>query len=135
MVVDTDVIAAAVLGEPRVGEEAGRLLAGRWEILAPSHWKAEFANVLWKAARSGRVAAENIDCLLTIAEGLPIASVPTEELWRGAVARAVLSDHPVYDTLFVELAARSRTHVASYDQPLQKRFPSLVKRPAAILKQ
>jgi predicted nucleic acid-binding protein len=134
LVVDTDVIAAAVLGEPGTGEEAARLLASPWELSAPSHWKAELANVLWKAVRLDRVAADDIDDILSIAEALPITSVDVGDLWRGAVARAVVSGHPAYDVLFVELAARLGTCVASYDQQLQKRFPSLVKAPAVIVR-
>lgn len=126
-------IAAAVLGEPATGAEAARLLTGRWELAAPSHWKAELANVLWKAVRMRRAAPESIEDVLGLAEALPIASVDVMELWRGAVARAVASDHPAYDALFVELAARLGTCVASYDRQLQARFPSLVKRPMEIL--
>ncbi len=122
-----------MLGEPGRGDEAARLLASGWELAAPSHWKAELANVLWKAVRLGRVAAEDVDGVLSIAEALPIASVDVAELWRGAVARAIVSEHPAYDALFVELAARLGTHVASYDQQLRKRFPSLAKTPADIL--
>ncbi len=35
--VDTDVVAAAVLGESWTGEQATRLLAGGWDLSAPSH--------------------------------------------------------------------------------------------------
>lgn len=130
---DTDVIAAALLGEPETGEEAAQLLAGRWELFAPAHWKAELCNVLWKAARAGRIPQENIEGILSLAEALPIVSVDVEELWRGAIGRALDTGHPAYDALFVELAARLGASVASYDRQFRDRFPPHVKRPGDLL--
>jgi predicted nucleic acid-binding protein len=127
-------VAAAILDESGTSEEATRLLAGKWDLTAPSHWKAEFCNVLWKAVRLRRIVAEEIDGIASRVSALPIDSVDIAELWRGAVARAVIAGHPAYDTLFVELAIRLRTVVASFDQRFQNRFPSLVRSPAAILR-
>jgi predicted nucleic acid-binding protein len=135
LVVDTDVIASALLGEPQTGDEAARLLAGRWELLAPAHWKAELCNVVWKAARLGRLRLESVDGVLSLAEALPIASIDVAELWRGALGRAIEADHPAYDTLFVELAARLGTFVVSYDRRFRDRFPVLVRRPREILRE
>ena len=126
-------VAAALLGEPATGEQASRLLASAWDLTAPSHWRAEFANVVWKTVRQGRLDIERVDGILAAAEALPIAPVETSELWRGAVARAITVDHPVYDVLFVELAIRLGTQVASYDRQLRARFPEHVRRPADLL--
>jgi predicted nucleic acid-binding protein len=133
LVVDTDVVAAALLGEQGSGDEAARLFAGRPNLMAPAHWKAELCNVVWKAVRLKRLAIEKVDQVLELAEALPITSVDVGELWRGAVARAIEADHPAYDALFVELAARSATWVVSYDRPLRNRFPDHVRRPDEIL--
>jgi predicted nucleic acid-binding protein len=127
------VIAAAVLSEPDSGEQATRLLAGNWEFAAPAHWKAEFCNVLWKAVLLQRVAAEKVATIVSRASLLPIESIDVAELWRGALMRAVHAGHPAYDTLFVELAIRLRTNVASFDQRLQRKFPSIVRRPGEFL--
>jgi predicted nucleic acid-binding protein len=81
-VVDTDVVAAAILAESGTSEEATRLLAGRWALTAPGHWKAEFCNVLWKAVRLERIAAEEIDGIISRFSALPIESVDIAELWR-----------------------------------------------------
>lgn len=122
-----------MLGEATTGEEAVRILTGRWDLAAPSHWKAEFANVVWKAVQLDRIAAEDADAVISRASALPLESVDVGELWRGAVARAIAAAHPVYDTLFVELAARLGTTMVSYDARLRRKFPSLVKRPALAL--
>lgn len=126
-------MAAALLGEPTTGSEAARVLAGGWDLTAPAHWKAELANVVWKAVRLSRLAPERVDGVLSLAEALPITSVDVSELWRGAVARAIAAGHPAYDALFVELAVRLDTFVASYDGPLQRRFPVHVRRPGDLL--
>lgn len=133
LVVDTDVVAAALLGEQGTGDEAARLLAGRSDLMAPAHWKAELCNVVWKAVRLQRLEIEKVEHVLGLAEALPITSVDVGELWRGAVARAIEADHPAYDALFVELAARSATWVASYDRQLRNRFPAHVRSPDEIL--
>ncbi len=126
-------IAAAVLGEPGRGEEAARLLTSGLGLAAPSHWKAELANVLWKAVRLGRVAAEDVDEILGVAEALPIASVDVAEIWRGALARAIASGHPAYDALFVELAERRGARLVTYDRLLAKRFPAVATTPDEVL--
>ncbi len=131
--VDTDVVAAALLGEPETGAQAERLLASRLELYAPVHWTAELSNVVWKAVRIGRLAKGTVDRVLSLAEALPIIAVPVAALWRGAVARAIANDHPVYDTLFVELATRLGARVASFDRQLRERFADRVRHPKDLL--
>jgi predicted nucleic acid-binding protein len=134
LVVDTDVVAAALLGEEPRGAEATRLLAAASPLLAPAHWKAELANVVWKAAVVHGVAHEQCLDVLQLAEALPITSVDVAELWRGGVGRAIAARHPAYDTLFVELAVRERVPLVSYDAALRRRFPDVVRTPAALLR-
>jgi predicted nucleic acid-binding protein len=89
-----DVVAAAILAESGTSEEATRLLTGTWELAAPAHWKAEFCNVPWKAVRLKRIAAEEIDEIVSRVSALPTESVDVAELWRGAAARAIVAGHP-----------------------------------------
>jgi predicted nucleic acid-binding protein len=133
VVVDTDVVAAALLGEENRGREASALLVRARALMAPAHWKAELANVIWKAVGFGATTAEHVGALLDAADAIPIISVDVAELWRGALARAIAARHPVYDTLFVELAVREQTRVASYDRKLQNQFPMFVSAPSVLL--
>jgi predicted nucleic acid-binding protein len=135
LVVDTDVVAAALLGQPQRGAEAARLLVAADELWAPSHWTAEFANVIWKTVWLGHLEPTNADVVLEAAQRLPIASVDVTSLWKGAVARGLARQHPVYDTLFVELAVRKAIPMASYDQKLRRKFPRLVRSPRSLLDQ
>ncbi len=132
LVVDTDVVAAALLGEEGRGVAATAILQ-RNKLLAPDHWRAELANVIWKAVITERLDENGASMALTLASLLPITNVPVELLWRGALGRAITHRHPVYDTLFVELAEREGTQVVSFDQALRRKFPGLVRTPDAEL--
>lgn len=133
IVVDTDVVAAALLGEPETAADATRLLLAGRPLAAPGHWMAELCNVVWKAVRLGRLDIGAVDDVLSTAEALPVESVEIATLWRGAVARAVALGHPAYDMLFVELAERRSGQVASFDRTLRRRVPDRVRSPAEIL--
>jgi predicted nucleic acid-binding protein len=102
--------------------------------LAPAHWKAELANVVWKATVFFGLDAGRIPDLLTAVEALPVTSVGVEELWRGGIARGVAHKQSAYDTLFVELAAREGIPMASYDAGLRRKFPAAVFTPAVLLR-
>ncbi len=130
---DTDVIAAALLAEPGRGEQAGRLLLFGHDLLAPAHWTAELANVTWKAVMLGLLAPASAAGVLDTASMLPITSVPTDLLWKGAVGLSITTGHPVYDTLFVHLAERESTRMVTYDAKLRRRFPSLAWEPHHFL--
>ncbi|MSP63757.1 MAG: hypothetical protein EXR72_26105 [Myxococcales bacterium] len=133
VVVDTDVVAAILLREAGRCDEGTRLLGSCRELFVPSHFKAELGNVIWKAIVLGGYPADQSDALLAAADALSFTVVDVGELWHGAVARAIAARHPVYDTLFVELAVRESIFMASFDRPLRQRFPTIVKTPAALL--
>lgn len=100
----------------------------------PSHFKAELGNVIWKAVSFGAFPAEHVADLLVAADALSFTVVDVADLWHGAVARALATRHPVYDTLFVELAMRESVKMASYDRPLERKFPKVVRAPGALLR-
>jgi predicted nucleic acid-binding protein len=133
VVIDTDVVAAILLMEPKTSDEAFHLFGRGWSLAAPAHWKAELGNVIWKAVRTNRIQDAQVDEILSVADLLPIASVDVAELWRGAVTRSIAADHPVYDTLFVELGVRLDALVASYDRQLREKFPEQVRQPSELV--
>jgi len=132
-VVDTNVIAYVLLGTERYVEEARAFLASIGEAHAPAIWEAEIANVLWMATRHKILTIDEAISRLTMAAGLGIHTVPNRTLWQGALMRAHQSSVAVYDTLFVELAARERLPLATFDAALLKAFPNIAVRPAALM--
>jgi predicted nucleic acid-binding protein len=131
-VVDTNVIAYYVLGTERFVEEAGAFLGELDEAWAPALWEAELANALWMATRHGVLSIAEAANRLTLADGLGIHVVHNRSLWQGALVRAHRAKVAVYDTLFVELAARERLPLATFDAGLLKAFPDIAVRPGTV---
>jgi predicted nucleic acid-binding protein len=131
-VVDTNVIAYHLLGTPRFAAEAESMLGNAEEILAPSLWEAELANVVWMAARARVITAQEAPARLALAARLGVRSVPVRTLWHGALVRSLQSNVAVYDTLFVELAEREQLMLATFDRRLRRAFPRLARRPGEL---
>jgi predicted nucleic acid-binding protein len=132
-VVDTNVVAYLLLGTEQYLDEARMFLGSLGEAQAPALWEAEVANVLWMATRHKILTIEEATSRLTLADSLGIHTVPNRTLWQGALVRAHQSGISVYDTLFVELAARERLPLATFDAALLKAFPNIAARPAALM--
>ena len=133
-VVDTNVVAYLLLGTEQYVDEARTFLASVSLALAPALWEAELANVLWMATRHKILTIEEATSRLALADSLGVETVPSRTLWQGALVRAAQSGIAVYDTLFVELAARERIALATFDAGLIKAFPNIAARPAAVLR-
>ena len=128
-VVDTNVVAYLLLGTEAFVDEARTCFETLSDPVAPAHWEAELTNVVWMAIRAGVLPAEEGPVRLGMARRLGIQSVPTATLCQGALLRAVTSGVPAYDTLFVELAARTATPLLTFDKTLLRVFPDLARRP------
>ena len=129
VVVDTNVAAYHLLGTEPFREEASAFWQRVDAPIAPASWEAELANVIWLAARAEVFDAGEALLKLRLARGLDVEMVPVRSLWDGALARAVARNHPVYDTLFVELAAREAAPLVTFDQKLLELHPEVACRP------
>lgn len=128
-VVDTNVIAYLLLGTESFVDEARACFERVVTPLAPAHWEAELTNVVWMAVKAGVLPAADGPVRLGLARRLGIESIATSTLSQGALLRAIESGVSVYDTLFVELAARSACPLVTFDKALLKTFPDLACRP------
>lgn len=129
IVVDTNVVAYLLLGTRGFADEARQALGEEADLLAPAHWEAELANVVWMAVRSGVIPPEEGPVRFSLARRLGIETVPTSTLCQGALLRSLASGIAVYDTLFVELAARRSCRLATFDKAVLKAFPDIAIRP------
>ena len=134
-VVDTNVVAYFLLGTDRFVDEARSFIAAIDEAWAPALWEAELANVLWMATRHKVLTIDDAVSRLTLADGLGIHVIPNRTLWQAALVRAHQSKIAVYDTLFVELAAREHLPLATFDAALLKAFPDIAVRPSVVTPQ
>jgi predicted nucleic acid-binding protein len=132
-VIDTNVVAYLLLGTEQYVDEARTFMATVAEARAPALWEAELGNVLWMATRHKVLTIEEAITRLALADSLGILAVPNRTLWQGALVRAHQSGVAVYDTLFVELAAREQVPLATFDTGLIKAFPNIAARPAALM--
>lgn len=128
-VVDTNVVAYYLLGTEAHADEARDALERVSTLLAPGHWEAELANVVWMAVRSGVLTETEGPVRLGLARRLAVESIGTSTLCQGALLRALATGVSVYDTLFVELAARSRCPLLTFDKAVLRAFPDVAKRP------
>jgi predicted nucleic acid-binding protein len=132
-VVDTNVVAYYLLGTLPFVEEVRRFWRLIGDLIAPAIWEAELANLVWVAIRSGVVPAADGPGWLRAANRLGIRSVPSRMLWQGALDRSIESGVAVYDTLFIELAARRRLPLATFDTRVLTAFPQIARRPGSIV--
>jgi predicted nucleic acid-binding protein len=128
-VVDTNVVAYLLLGTEPFADEARRCFELVATPLAPAHWEAEVTNIVWMATRAGVLAPSDAPARLGLARRLGIESVATATLCQGALLRSIDSGVAVYDTLFVELAARTACPLVTFDTAVLKAFPKLACRP------
>ena len=128
-VVDTNVIAYLLLGAEGFVEEARACFNTVSDPIAPAHWEAELTNVVWMAVRTGILPPEEGPVRLSLARRLGVESVATGTLCQGALLRSVDSGIAVYDTLFVELAARTGCPLLTFDKAVIKAFPDIAIRP------
>ncbi|HEX4954215.1 MAG TPA: type II toxin-antitoxin system VapC family toxin [Thermoanaerobaculia bacterium] len=123
MVVDTMVLAYALLGEAELHAPAVEALKRAPELLAPESLRAELTNVIWLWIRHRGVDTAAGLAALRDAEALITEFVPLGQLWEEALELAVERDHSPYDTIFVVLARRRGMKVLTHDRPLADRFP------------
>lgn len=128
-VVDTNVVAYLLLGTEAFAEESRDCFARVTTPLAPAHWEAELANVIWMAVRAGVLPPDQGPVRMSLGRRLGIESVGTSTLCQGALLRSITTGVSPYDTLFVELAARSRCRLATFDKALLHKFPDVACRP------
>jgi predicted nucleic acid-binding protein len=133
-VVDTNVVAYYLLGTEPFAEETRRFWRAVVLPMAPTLWAADLANTVWMAVRNGVLAREEGHRRLDFAARLRIRSVSPRVLWQGALARSIAADVAVYDTLFVELAARRRLPLVTFDARILKAFPDIALRPDAFVR-
>jgi predicted nucleic acid-binding protein len=131
-VVDTNVVAYYLLGTEPFAVEARRFWHATDQPLAPAHWQAELANVVWMAVRTGAVSADEGHRRLDFASRLRVQAVPIGSFWQRALTLSLESGLSAYDTLFVALAQRRRFPLVTFDKQILTVFPDDAKRPGDI---
>ncbi len=119
IVVDASVALKWVLNES--GQEYAEALLDQ-DLIAPSLWLLEAANVLWRLSRRGELSAEAAKARLSELYNAPVATRALEDDLPTAADLANTLGHPVYDCLYLAMAIRENTYVVTAD----RRFHSAV---------
>jgi predicted nucleic acid-binding protein len=131
-VVDTNVIAYYLLGTEPFATETRDFWQAVDQPLAPAHWQAELASVVWMAIRAGALPADEGHRRLDFASRLRIRAQPIGSLWQAALTLSLSSGVSPYDTLFVALAQSHDLPLATFDKQVLKAFPDVALRPKEI---
>jgi len=123
-VIDASVAAKWVLParDETLGPEALELLkayaAGEVRFVVPDLFWAEFANILWKAVRQGRLQAGAAESALDAMRGRNFPTVSSHSLLVEAFMIATAFDRAVYDAIYVALAVTSKSQMVTADERL-----------------
>lgn len=99
-------------------DRAARLLDDRYELLAPDLIVPEFGNVLWKKARRGEVAGDEVKEILAAFRAVPIEIVASSDVIELAVDIAIAHGRTVYDASYVAVAAARNCILITADERL-----------------
>lgn len=114
-VVDASTALKWVLDEPG-SAEAAALLDGR-ALHAPALLRVEVANALWAAGQRGRLLPDEADDALDLILRAPLRiEAESPALHARALRLARLIGHPVYDCLYLALAAERGLPVVTADR-------------------
>jgi predicted nucleic acid-binding protein len=116
-VVDASVAIKMVVAE--MGSVTARRLR-RDRLVAPDLLWPECANILWKTVRRGDLEPAHAELACSTLLRLPFEITESAELLSDALRRSIALNHPAYDCLYLELAARERLPLITADLRLAR---------------
>jgi predicted nucleic acid-binding protein len=99
---------------------AQRLLETESALLAPDLMAVEVTNAWWKKLRRREMELADVEQAVTNLLALGIAWTPSPALLRPAIRLAAELGHPVYDCVYLTLAAAHSAPLATADDRLRR---------------
>jgi predicted nucleic acid-binding protein len=87
-------------------------------FVVPDLFWAEFANILWKAVRQGRLTKASAATAIAVMTDRNLPTVSSVTLVEQAFTIATAFDRTVYDSLYVALAVNSQAQLVTADERL-----------------
>lgn len=125
LVVDASVALKWLLPEVDSGKARSLLddaCVGRLSFLAPELLPVEVASALWKRAKRGELAPDEIEGHYNRFASLSPALVSVARLARPALRLALEHRHPIYDCLYLALARETHCPFVTADEKLFRAF-------------
>jgi len=119
IVVDASVAAVWFGNEPD-SRGAARLLETESILLAPDLMAVEATNAWWKSLRRREMTLVQVEQAVTHLMGLQIEWVAAATVLRPAARLAAELGHPIYDCIYLALAASHSAVLATSDERLRK---------------
>lgn len=116
-VIDASIAVKWVIPEV-LSERADRLRAGDDDLIAPDLLLVEAANALWKKTSRGEISPAEADAAFDLLRQSGIDLRPTPPVVTPALQLARRLAHPVYDCVYLALAAQERATVVTADRRL-----------------
>lgn len=107
--------------EPLAAEAAEILrgyVEGRNSFLVPDLFWPEVGNILWKAARAGRMTANSAEAAIAAVKDQRFPTVPSLQVLDEAFVIAQRFERTVYDSMYVALALTSNRILLTADERL-----------------
>jgi predicted nucleic acid-binding protein len=123
MVIDTMVIAYALLHIENKYEQAIAALESAPQIVVPDSLFAELGNVIWQWTKFYQLPLQTGLDAMQDAEALVDLIINSSQIRDIALELAINADHPFYDTLFIATALQLNTQVLTFDRKLANKFP------------
>jgi predicted nucleic acid-binding protein len=119
VVVDASIAVLWFASEPdRWG--ASRLLESEARLLAPDLMAIEATNAWWKKLRRGEMDLADVDQAVTNLLAMGIVWTPSASLLKPGLRLATQLGHPVYDCMYLALAASHPARLATADDRLRR---------------
>lgn len=131
VVVDASLVVAWFANE-KGSEAAAALLDPAFQLSAPDIMIAEVANALWAKVLRGDMTSDLVQTSLESLLAIDIELVETRRLVGNATAIALEHRRPVYDALYVSLAAERGLPLATSDRRLARLAGSLASTPVEL---
>ncbi len=87
-------------------------------FVVPDLFWSEIANIVWKAAKQGRLAVATAHRALAEMQERDLPTVPARALLEQALSLAITFQRPVYDSLYLALAVESNATLITADEKL-----------------
>lgn len=115
-VLDASVLANAVLAQPHSAHARSVIADGSQRNVAPHLSRLEVANALWRHVAAGQLSESEVLERLDVLDRAPVEYVDTRSLESTALRLSCALGHPVYDCLYIALAAAEDADLVTVDE-------------------